>query len=547
MTSGNQNSYAYVPVDTSRHEHTAFKKHQSSPEEQFWHSFRAPSYRRQVDKEELEFFAPITTVHSVTARTGETDGNNRFLVCSGNSVKVYDSDTFELRRSFNKFKSTATSATFRDDGKVVAAGEDNGSVVVFDATKGMLLRKLRLHREAVRSISWLDADKIVVVSDDKTGSIWDISTGELLNKLIGHDDHIRSCCVVNGCPLTVSYDLTARLWFWQDKTEDGRQVGKADKVDSVVFKETEPIEDVLCLSRKKQPSTFNHLFIVAVGNGISVWDSRKNASPVIVHKALHQRTVTSLAAAHGSASSDVKMFKSSFRLFTGSLDGFVAIHEFPGQDLSFGTLRTVTKLKYNSEVVDFSINATNTLLLCGLLSGEFAIRQRLQPAQTEPHSVEDGTLDYYQKKRLEQEQEQALQPEDIRKRKRKKALYTTHDLALKRFEYRTALSEALKSGKPHIVVSVLEELDQRRGLEAGIRNREPEDLESLVSFLVKFVPQPKYAKILVPVCEKVLEIYEGNPILEKGLLKLSKEINQELETQEHLEETCGVLELLLNS
>lgn len=67
-----------------------------------------------------------------------------FLIPSA-LVEIFDPNTNEVEKTFNKFQKTAYGARFRSDGKLLIVGGDEAIVRVFEFNSRTVLRELRGH------------------------------------------------------------------------------------------------------------------------------------------------------------------------------------------------------------------------------------------------------------------------------------------------------------------------------------------------------------------------------------------------------------------
>jgi len=109
----------------------------------------------------------------------------------------------------------------------------------------------------------------------------------------------------------------------------------------------------------------------------------------------------------------------------------------------------------------------------------------------------------------------------------------------------------LSTRQPGVIAALLEEMVARGddALKAALGGRDDSSLEPLMAFLIKYVTVPKYSKLLVRICEKVLTMYTRvlgqSPIIDDLIFRLHAAVKKELELQVKLLQLNGSLGLLL--
>ena len=121
---------------------------------------------------------------------------------------------------------------------------------------------------------------------------------------------------------------------------------------------------------------------------------------------------------------------------------------------------------------------------------------------------------------------------------------------LKKFQYRDALDTVLETRDPVQIMAVIDELIYRNGLEVALQQRKDSgELIPLLKFLVKYTSDPKYSKVLLRVCNDVLDIYA--PILGKNVrvdelfFQLQHRVALEVQMQTSLAPLKGSIDSLL--
>jgi U3 small nucleolar RNA-associated protein 15 len=124
-----------------------------------------------------------------------------------------------------------------------------------------------------------------------------------------------------------------------------------------------------------------------------------------------------------------------------------------------------------------------------------------------------------------------------------------YDRALRKFDYKKALNEALDTRSPVIVASMLEELRLRVGLKRALGERDEESLEPLLAFLIKYVTDPKYASLLIQVCTIVCDLYapklSQSMLIDSLFVKLREKLNEELRVQKQVLGVVGMMDSLM--
>lgn len=93
---------------------------------------------------------------------------------------------------------------------------------------------------------------------------------------------------------------------------------------------------------------------------------------------------------------------------------------------------------------------------------------------------------------------------DITIEQSRKAKLQPFELYLKSFEYGRALDEVIVRNNPVLIVSMIEELQMRQGLEISLNNRDERRLEPIIKFLVNNIATPRYTYRLINVTNIIL-------------------------------------------
>lgn len=485
----------------------------SGPEARYWRAFKGQQVVPQ--------FGPVTSVDYSPA-------TNSVAVTASTAVCIYDSAGQALEKRLSNFSDVAYSGTFRHDGGALLAGGEQGVVQLFDTATRSPLRQFVGHTRAVRAVGCgLSKLAAFSASDDATARVWDVPTGEQTGRLTGHRDYVRACGfspTSEATWATGSYDATVRIW------------------------DTRAMQEVLRLSHGAPVESLSFfptggLMATAGGHQVCVWDIA--AGGKLLHCLRnHQKTVVGVRVHEdaGPPSLAESQGQAVPRMVTCSLDGHVKFHELDGF--------TVTHTRrFSSAVLCADLSRDANSLAVGLASGVAHLRRRERPRRGESgrrgprtkRPLDASSRRFFMRGRSERAAEGDFKVQAARRRH-----VAPHDKELRRFRYREALDAALREGGPEVVVSVLEELAQRGGLVQALSWRDAGGLEPLLSFIHRHLPDPRYAKLLLGVAHRLLDIYGSStgesPSVDHLLAKLRDRAFKEMSLLRELMQIQGILE-----
>lgn len=145
----------------------------------------------------------------------------------------------DLQRSvFTETFGSIMAIAFSADDRLLATGDGNGDVRLWQVEDGEQLQTLTGHGGWVRSLVFSpDGNTLLSGSDDETIRCWDVKTGNCSTILEGHSSGVRAIALSPDGRILVSgsSDQTVKLWDWQAGTCLQTIAAHDDWVRSVAF------------------------------------------------------------------------------------------------------------------------------------------------------------------------------------------------------------------------------------------------------------------------------------------------------------------------
>ncbi|KAK0385024.1 hypothetical protein NLU13_7502 [Sarocladium strictum] len=501
-------------------------------EQRHWQSFKN------------QLLIPSPTTYPVT-HISHAPSLDTFAVTTGTRVQIFSARTRKLQKTITRFSDVARSGEVRRDGRVLVAGDDSGTVQVFDVGSRAILRTWKSHKQPVWATRWSETDltSVLSASDDKTVRLWDLPSNDPVRTFVGHGDYVRSANFMPGTMgnmvISGSYDATVKLW-------DPR-AGRDSAV--MTFKHAAPVEDVLSM-----PS--GTTVLAAAGNSVSVLDLVAGKPLRMITN--HQKTVTSLSLASEGR-----------RLVTGGLEGHVKVFETTGWNVVY------TK-KYQSPVLSVKVipdsdGISDKHLAVGMQSGVLSLVTRMSTAaaakekerEKEMAALLSGTLQDFdaQKKKRKRRTEAEVQLDrqgqgadvvienDAQRRKKEQPWQRD----LRHGRYGSALDRVLDRIDPRYapedVITLLSALRHRNAVRSALSNRDEETVGPVLRWATSHVGDPRHASAAVEVALHLLDLYGEysgeSEELAKGFGRLARSVRGEAEKAKMARMTGGMLESLL--
>ncbi|KAK4281109.1 hypothetical protein QN277_012641 [Acacia crassicarpa] len=496
-------------------------------ESKYWSSFKTHQIPGLISVRSLSF-SPTT--------------GHPFAVVHSARLSIYSSETLSSISTISSFSDAVTGASFRSDGRLIAACEISGRIQVFDRNTRGPLRQLKSHTRPVYYVQFPLLDKLHLISggDDALVKYWDVAGQTPISELRGHKDYVRcgdSSPINTDIFVTGSYDHTVKLW----------DMRVADRKSVMEVHHGKPVEDVIFL-----PS--GGLIATAGGNSVKLWDLL-GGGKLLSSMESHNMTVKSICV--GKIGRDSGEESNQSRILSVGLDGYMKAFDY-------ANMRVTHSQRFPAPLVSVAFSPDCSTRVIGSSNGiVFAGKRKTKEKEKEESS---STL-FWRVAPVKQPRREVLKPSYYRYFQRgqgekpsegdyvvmrpKKVKLAEHDKLLKKFRHKEALVSVLGGKNPENVVAVMEELVARRKLMTCITNLDVGELELLIMFVQKYCTMPRYASLLFKVAKRVIEMraedIRASVSLRSHIRNLKRSVEEELQIQRSLLEIQGIISPLLTS
>ena len=163
-----------------------------------------------------------------------TDGKP--VVGNDNTIRLWNVQTGREIRSYENNKEPILSVAFSSDGKEVLSGGDDDNVKLWDRNSGKQIHSMLGHWDDVHCVTFVPKSHFAL-SGSENGSIrlWDLDRGVEIRSFSGHTGSVESIACSKNRKLVVSAgkDLTIRIWDFNTGTELRQINGHLGEVNSI--------------------------------------------------------------------------------------------------------------------------------------------------------------------------------------------------------------------------------------------------------------------------------------------------------------------------
>lgn len=172
-----------------------------------------PPAPRRSPFEKLTYQWVLAVAYSPDGKTLASSGS------SDGTIQLWNANNGELLRTLKGHKEMVRPLAFSSDGKTLVSGSDDDTLRTWDANTGRMLRTLSGHSNDVKSVA-ISRDGKMIASGSKDSSVrlWDAETGRFLPTLRGHYWEVKGVAISADGKTVASGDELGKIFIWDWKT-----------------------------------------------------------------------------------------------------------------------------------------------------------------------------------------------------------------------------------------------------------------------------------------------------------------------------------------
>ena len=532
------------------------------------------------------------------------------VLVTASRIHMYDY-LFQDKKSFYANSHfTLFSASFRrPDGRLIVAGNQAGSVLVYDATSSKPLRDFNhpktRHSAAVRKSLFYGRNQVLTFSDDKSVRLWDLADGHLLTQFgkqsISLDTSLGTS--VDTKPNSIGTGSNAIGTGSNAIGTGSNAIGTTSAIGTALCPRFDTIGSV-------SDSNTAHTGYVRAGcivdlnmciasgsydSTVKLWDARGDTSravrdisvnlpvesmfanksllfvsagkSIFVYDLVGGKILSVIRNCHTKTITCMSMYNEEY-FMTGSLDGVLKVFKFD-------TLTEVTQFKHPSVQI-LNLASSDNSVVVGSSEGTIyahCIKKSILQGEQSDLDVSKGD-----KKRMKvASDEMDLKRENVvvvdADERTVRPKLKKCDKFLKSYQFTHALDSVLRNhylkGKrcervdSDMVVSLMQELIRRNVLKRAMSGLKDKQLKRFAKFLTSNLQTPSFHRTLLDVAHAFIEVFgsqitsdlridsDGKVTSEEEIghyfLKLKSKIDLEFDTLDMMTSLAGQVKIIIDN
>jgi serine/threonine protein kinase len=175
----------------------------------------------QVENHDWQLSQTLTNKINSSINTVALSHNGKLLASGedNKSIKLWDLNNQQLIANYTGHTQAITSVIFNDNDTILATASDDQTINLWDVNTLAKIHTFPGHTHAVKSLTFHPHKQILASGSwDKTIKIWDLNTGLGLDTLTGHQLQVNAVAFSPQGQLlaSASYDRTVRIWQLED-------------------------------------------------------------------------------------------------------------------------------------------------------------------------------------------------------------------------------------------------------------------------------------------------------------------------------------------